>query len=251
MGRLAGKVAFVAGGTSGIGQTTAEMFAAEGARVAVTGRRAPEGEAVARAICEAGGEAVFIRMDVGEADQVEQAVRATVDRFGRLDVLFANAGGSSAADGPVTTVALEEFWRTTRVNLFGTFLCSRFAIPEMIRAGGGSVINMASITGFGATQGRDAYSAAKAGVMALTRTTAREYVAQRVRVNAIAPAAVRTDRILAMLEVVPGAKSIVEAQALGLIDPREIGHAAVFLASDEARTLTGQVIAINGGAFEG
>jgi NAD(P)-dependent dehydrogenase (short-subunit alcohol dehydrogenase family) len=251
MGRLAGKVAFVAGGTSGIGQATAAMFAAEGARVAITGRRAIEGEAVAKAILEAGGEAIFVQMDVGEADQVERAVRATVDRFGRLDILFANAGGSSAADGPVTTVPIEEFWRTTRVNLFGTLLCSRFAIPEMIRGGGGSVINMASITGFGTTQGRDAYSAAKAGVMALTRSTAREYVADGVRVNAIAPAAVRTERILAMIQVVPEAQAIVDAQALGLIDPREIGHAAVFLASDESRTLTGQVIAINGGAFEG
>lgn len=251
MGRLAGKVAFVTGGAGGIGRTTAEMFAAEGARVAVAGRRVPEGEAVAQAIHDAGGEAVFVAMDVGEADQVERAVRTIVERFGRLDILFANAGGSSAADGPVTTVALDEFWRTTRVNLFGTLLCSRFAIPEMIRAGGGSVINMASVTGFGTTRGRDAYSAAKAGVMALTRSTAREYAAHRVRVNAIAPAAVSTDRILAMLEVVPGAKAIVEAQTLGLIDPREIGHAAVFLASDEARSLTGQVIAINGGAFEG
>jgi NAD(P)-dependent dehydrogenase (short-subunit alcohol dehydrogenase family) len=251
MARLAGKVAFVTGATSGIGRVTAEMFAAEGAKVAVTGRRAVEGEAVAHAIREAGGEATFLAMDVGEPDQVEHAIAATVEHFGRLDILLANAGGSSAADGTVTNAPLEEFWRTTRVNLFGAFLCSRFAIPRMIKGGGGSVINMASITGYGTTRGRDAYSAAKAGVMSLTRSTAREYAADRVRVNAIAPAAVATERILAMVKVVPGAQAIVDAQALGLIDPREIGHLAVFLASDESRTMTGQVIAINGGAFEG
>jgi NAD(P)-dependent dehydrogenase (short-subunit alcohol dehydrogenase family) len=126
---------------------------------------------------------------------VERAVQTAVGAFGRLDVLVSNAGGSSAADGPVTT-------------------------------------------------------AAKGAVLTLTRSTAREYVRDRVRVNAIAPASVRTDRIMKLLEEAPGARAAMEGQALGLIEPIEIAHAAVFLASDESRSLTGQVIAIHGGLFE-
>ena len=248
-GRLEGKVAFLSGATSGIGKATAEMFAAEGARVALTGRRAAEGEALAHAVVEAGGEVLFVQMDVSDPDAVERAVAATVQRFGRLDIVFSNAGGSSAADGPVTTASLDEFHRVIQVDLFGTFLCSRFAIPHLVRAGGGSVVNMTSVVGFGGTQGRDAYSAAKGAVMTLTRSTAREYVGHRVRVNAIAPAMVGTERIARLLEVVPNADAFVAAQPLGVIDPREIGHAAVYLASDESRCLTGQVISINGGAF--
>lgn len=181
---------------------------------------------------------------------MERAVQTAVSAFGRLDVLVSNAGGSSAADGPVTTASVEEFWQKIKVGLFGTFLCSRFAIPAIVKAGGGSVINMASLAGFGSTQGRDAYSAAKGAVLTLTRSTAREYVRDRVRVNAIAPASVRTDRIMKLLEDSPGARAAMEGQALGLIEPIEIAHAAVFLASDESRSLTGQVIAIHGGLFE-
>ncbi|GLR67006.1 short-chain dehydrogenase [Acidocella aquatica] len=250
MARLSGKVAFLAGSTSGIGKATAEIFAAEGARVVVSGRRAAEGEAVAQTILDAGGQAIFMRMDVSEPEQVERAVARTVEHFGRLDILFSNAGGSSGADGPLTTGALDEFWNKMRVDLFGTFLCSRFAIPQIIKSGGGSVINMASMVGFGSTRGRDAYSAAKGAVLTLTRSTAREFAAQRVRVNAIAPAAVKTERILKMLETVPDAKSITSAQTLGLIELNEIAYAAVYLGSEEARSITGQILAIHAGLFE-
>jgi NAD(P)-dependent dehydrogenase (short-subunit alcohol dehydrogenase family) len=249
-GRLDGKVAFLAGATGGIGRTAAEQFAREGARVAVGGRRRREGQEVVDAITSEGGEAIYVDLDVTDEGSVERAVQTTVGAFGRLDVLVSNAGGSSAADGPVTTASVEEFWQKMKVDLFGTFLCSRFAIPEIVKAGGGSVINMASLAGFGSTQGRDAYSAAKGAVLTLTRSTAREYVRDRVRVNAIAPASVRTDRIMKLLEEAPGARAAMEGQALGLIEPIEIAHAAVFLASDESRSLTGQVIAIHGGLFE-
>jgi len=245
--RLAGKVAFLAGATSGIGAETARMFAREGAKVVIAGRRAAEGEAVAHDIGKA---AIFLQMDVSEPDQVERAFAAAAGHFGRLNVLLNNAGGSSGADGPVTSGSLDEFWKKMKVDLFGTFLCSRFGIPALIKAGGGSVINMASMVGYGSTKGRDAYSVSKGAVFTLTRTTAREYVADRVRVNAIAPAAVKTERILKMLETVPDAKAVTSAQVLGLIDLEEIAYAAVFLASDESRSITGQVLGIHGGFFE-
>jgi NAD(P)-dependent dehydrogenase (short-subunit alcohol dehydrogenase family) len=249
-GRLAGKVAFLAGATSGIGETTARVFAAEGARVAVAGRRVAEGEAIAAAIGAAGGEAIFVQTDVTDPPSVERSIRAVSQTFGRLDILFNNAGGSTPQDGRVTETPTEEFWRAVKLDLFGTWNCCRYGIPELIRAGGGSVINMASMVAVSPTPGRDAYTSAKGGVVALTRSMAREYASNRVRVNALAPAAVRTERVAALIETVPGARAIVDRQLLGLIEPVEVAWAAVYLAADESRTLTGQVIAIHGGAFE-
>jgi NAD(P)-dependent dehydrogenase (short-subunit alcohol dehydrogenase family) len=248
--RLDGKAAFLAGATSGIGEAAARGFAAEGARVAVAGRRAAEGEAIAASICAAGGEAIYLQTDVTDPSSVERSIAAAAAKFGRLDVLFNNAGGSTPQDGRVTEAPLEEFWRAIKLDLFGTWNCCRYGIPELIRAGGGSVINMASMVAVSATPGRDAYTAAKGGVVALTRSMAREYAPHRIRVNALAPAAVRTERVAALIESVPGARAIVERQLLGLIEPMEVAWAAVYLAADESRTLTGQVIAIHGGAFE-
>src|SRR5271170_5352902 len=242
MGRLDGKVAFIAGGTGGIGAVTAGLFAREGARVAVAGRRVAEGQQVVERINGDGGEAIFLRTDVTEKESVEESTRATVHAFGLLNVLFNNAGGSSNADGPVTEASLDEFWRVIKLDLYGTFLCCRFAIPEIVKAGGGSVINNASMVGIRGELKRAAYTAAKGGVIALTRSMAAEFVRSKVRVNALAPGAVSTDRILAMIAANPAAKKAVEVQPLGLIDPVEVAHAAVFLASDESRSITGEVL---------
>jgi NAD(P)-dependent dehydrogenase (short-subunit alcohol dehydrogenase family) len=247
MGRLAGKVIFVAGATSGIGAVAAALFAREGAKVALAGRRTAEGEKVADGIARAGGTALFLRTDITEQDQVESSIRATVREFGRLDVLFNNAGGSSNADGPVTEASLDEFWRVIKLDLYGTFLCCRFAIPEIVKAGGGSVINNASMVAVRGELKRAAYTAAKGGVVALTRSMAAEFVRDKVRVNAIAPGAVSTERILAMVQASPAARKAVEVQPLGLIDPEEVAQAAVFLASDESRSITGEVLPISGG----
>lgn len=248
-GRLKGKVAFLAGATSGIGRTTAEVFSREGARVVVGGNRRQEGQGVADAIVAAGGQAMYVHLDVTDEESVRQAVRATVGEFGRLDTAMSLAGGSSPGDGPVTASSTENFWERIKVDLFGAFLCSRFTIPEIIKAGGGSVINMGSMMGFGASPGRDAYSSAKGGVHTLTRTTARQYAHDGVRVNAIAPAAVLTERIAKLLEQSAAARELVSGQILGPIEPEEIAYAAVFLASDESKKMTGQVLAIHGGLF--
>lgn len=247
MARLEGKVAFVTGATSGIGKVTAEVFAREGARVVLTGRRAAEGEAAAEGIRRAGGEAIFVRTDVTDESEVRHAIEATIRAYGALHVLFNNAGGSSNADGKVTEASLAEFWRVIELDLFGTFLCSRLAIPEIVRAGGGAVINNASMVGIKGELNRDAYTAAKGGVIALTRSMAANYVRDRVRVNAIAPGAVKTERILAMIEANPAARKAVEVQPLGLIDPVEIAQLAVFLGSEESRSITGEVFPISGG----
>ena len=246
MTRLAGKVVLVSGATTGIGKVSAEVFAREGARVVLTGRRA-EGEAVARAIRRDGGTATFVQTDVTDEAAVRRAVETTIQTYGSLHVLFNNAGGSSNADGKVTEASLDEFWRVIKLDLFGTFLCCRFAIPEIIRAGGGAVINNASMVGIKGELNRDAYTSAKGGVIALTRSMAAEFVREKVRVNAIAPGAVKTERILAMIEANPAAKKAVEVQPLGLIDPLEIAQLAVFLASDESRSITGEVFPISGG----
>jgi NAD(P)-dependent dehydrogenase (short-subunit alcohol dehydrogenase family) len=247
MPRLKDKVAFVAGATGGIGKVVAQHFAAAGARVVVAGRRAKEGETVVQEIVQAGGEAIYVRTDVTEVDSVQGAVQATIRTYGKLNVLFNNAGGSSNADGRVTDASLDEFWRVIKLDLYGTFLCCRFAIPEIVRAGGGSIINNASMVGIKGELRRDAYTCAKGGVIALTRSMAAEFVRDKVRVNAIAPGAVSTDRILAMIAANPEAKKAVEIQPLGLIDPAEIAQLAVFLASEESRSITGEVIPVAAG----
>jgi len=249
MDRLAGKTAFLAGATSGIGRAAAELFAAEGARVVVAGRRALEGEEVVHGIRALGWEAIFIQTDVTEEASIASAIDRTVRHYGRLDVLFSNAGGSSNKDGSVVDASLEEFWRVMKLDVYGTFLCNRFAIPRLIDTGGGAIINMASHAGVVGSPGRDAYSSAKGAVVTLTRTLAKEYAAKKIRVNAIAPAAVSTSRVEKLMED-PKIRAMVEAtQVLGLIAPGEIAAAALFLASEEARCITGEILSIHAGAF--
>ena len=148
MSRLDGKVAFITGGGGGIGRATAERFAEEGAKVVIAEINPDVGAPAAESAREfggnSGGDAHFIETDVSDADSVQSAVAATVDRFGRLDILHNNAGGSTLQDGPVTEAPVEEFWRCINLDLFGTFLCSKYAIPLIAKSGGGSVINMSS-----------------------------------------------------------------------------------------------------------
>lgn len=250
MGRLAGKTALLIGATGGIGQTCAEMFAKEGARVVVAGRRSAEGEAVAKGIKDAGGDASFIQCDVTDPDSVQACVAGAVARLGRLDILLNNAGGSTSADGPVTTASLDEFWNKMKVDHFGVFLGCRFAIPEMIKTGGGSIINMVSMAGFGNnTGGRAAYASSKAAAMSVTRTTALTFVKDGIRVNGIAPAIVGTDRIKQQLAALPEAKAAMSGQPMGVIEPEDIAYAAVFLASDESRMITGHILPVHAGSF--
>jgi NAD(P)-dependent dehydrogenase (short-subunit alcohol dehydrogenase family) len=212
----------------------------------LAGRREAKGDAVAQQIRERGGQAIFVPTDVTQPDQVQSLIDRSVAAFGKLDVLFNNAGGSSTSDGKVTEIDIEVFWETLRLNLFGTFLCCRFGIPELIKAGGGSIINNASYMGLKGL-GNDAYTASKGGVIAMTRSMAIEFAAQQIRVNAIAPAVVGTERIAARVKVDPlGAKAL-SGQPLGMIEPDEVAYAAVYFASDESMTTSGQTLYLNRG----
>lgn len=249
MARLAGKVAFITGGGGGIGRATAERFAAEGASVVVADIDEALGEAAAAARERArdGGGATFIRCDVTDRTSVMEAVAATVARYGKLDVLHNNAGGATPDDGPVTEAPEEEFWRAIRLDLFGTFLCSKIAIPQIAKAGGGSVINMSSIVALMAMPGRDCYTASKGGISALTRSMAVEYARDGIRVNAVAPGVTLSARVRKQLEDNPITEQIAETHLLGLIEPVHIADMVVYLASEESARTTGQIFPVDSG----
>ncbi len=244
MARLAGKVAFITGAGTGIGRATAILFAREGARVAIAEIDAAAGEETAHL---AGNGAIAIRTDVTDEASVQAAVRTTVQQFGALHVLHNNAGGSTPQDNTVVEAPIEEFWRVIRLDLFGTFLGCRVGIPEIIRSGGGSVINMSSNVALMGIAGRDCYTAAKGGVAAITRSMAVEFAPQRVRVNAIAPSATMTERVRKLVAGNAALGRLADAHLLGLIEPQDIANMALFLASDESRMVTGQIYPVDSG----
>ena len=247
-GRLSGKVALITGAGTGIGRATARAMAAAGAKVVVAEVNAAAGEQTAQIVTQAGGDCIAVTTDVTQEDSVRAAIGRAVSHYGALHVLHNNAGGSTPVDSTVVDVPLEEFWRAIRLDLFGTFLGRRFGIPEIIKAGGGSVINMASNVALMGIAGRDCYTAAKGGIAAITRSMAVEFAPSKVRVNAIAPAATMTDRVRSRFEArVPRIVKMTEAQLLGPIEPEDIANMAVFLASDESRMVTGHVYPVDSG----
>jgi NAD(P)-dependent dehydrogenase (short-subunit alcohol dehydrogenase family) len=244
--RLAGRIAFVTGAGGGIGRAICERFLRHGARVAAADI---DLASAAAALAPAPGQGLALRCDVGEPDQVREAIARAVAHFGGLNVLVNIAGGSTAADGPVTEAPEAEFWRAIRLDLFGTFMCCKVAIPEIARMGGGSVINMASVVSLRAIPGRDCYTAAKGGIVSLTRSMALEYAAQGVRVNAIAPGITRTPRVMGFYEANPATRKLAaDTHLLGLVEPEDIADMAVYLASEESRHTTGQIMAVDSGA---
>lgn len=249
MHRLEGKVAFITGGGAGIGRASALLFAKEGAQIVIAERDAAAGEATAAMVEETTGRpARFIQTDVTEPESLEDAVKRTVAQFGRFDVLYNNAGGSTVRDSRVTDAPVEEFWAKMKLDLFGTWLGCRYGIQAMMDAGnGGSVINSTSIFALIGTHGKDAYTAAKGSVSALTRSMAVEYAQYRIRVNAVAPGATATERVLKLLKDDGVTSKSLDGQLFGLVQPEDIAHAALYLASDESRSTTGHILAVDGG----
>jgi NAD(P)-dependent dehydrogenase (short-subunit alcohol dehydrogenase family) len=249
MRRLGDKVALITGSGAGIGRAAAELFAAEGARVAILEFNENSGVETERKIRAAGGEACFIHTDVTEPESVIAAVASTTERYGKLDVLYNNAGGSTLQDAAVTEVPDEEFWRVIKLDLWGTFLVCKHGIPALIENGGGSVINTSSNLAVMGLHGRDCYTAAKGGVASITRSMAVEYAPHNIRVNAVAPAATRTERVVKLAEANEAIDSMVQrGQLLGWCEPIDIAYMALYLASDESASTTGQVIPVDSGA---
>ena len=245
MGRLAGKRIIITGAASGIGRASARLFAAEGARLLLLDVMADAGAAVAAEVRAAGGDARFRRTDVGDPAEMEAAVSGAALAWGGLDAIYNNAGGATAKDGRVTDLDLDEFWRTMRTDLFGTFLGCRFAIPHLAKSGGGSIVNTTSIRAMIGTAGADAYTTAKGGVRALTAALALQWAPARIRVNAIAPGVILTDRVRAMLRM---DDPIVLKTPLGPSEPEAVASLALYLASDESRQMTGVILPLDGGA---
>jgi len=248
--RLAGKVAIVTGGGSGIGRATAVLFAREGARVVVADYAPEGGQETVRMIREHGGEALFVESDVSKAEDMQRLVQTTVDAYGRIDILFNNA----AVTIPASVVdATEEVWdKTMDIDLKGVFLLSKYAIPHLINGGGGSVINMASMCGLVASPSQAPYSAAKGGVVALTRQMAIDYARYNIRVNGIAPSEVRTPMFLGFIHRAPDPEKkmqeLVARIPMGRVaEPEEIARVALFLASDESSYITGVTLPVDGG----
>ena len=258
MSRLEGKVVFLTGAGAGIAKATARSCVEEGARVALIEIDREAGERAERDIRAAGGDAVFIQTDVTQDDSVRQAIDATVRRFGRLDVLFNCAGGSLQEDVPVHEMDLGVWQRTVALNLLHPFLTCRYGIPHMMKAGRGSVINVASHLGMVGSM-KPAYAACKGGLVSFTKTLAAQYVGHGIRANAIAPGSVRTERQIKRYETsdfMSAEKTNRQARERTALqklypfsrgEPEDIAAIAVFLASDESRMITGTTIAADGG----
>jgi NAD(P)-dependent dehydrogenase (short-subunit alcohol dehydrogenase family) len=249
--RLANKVALITGAGSGMGKAAALLFAAEGAAVAVIDVNEAGANEVAREITASGGKAFALRADVSNPADAEKMVAETVKHFGKLNVLYNNAGIEGEAN-LTARFSVEGFDRVIAINLRGVFLGMKYAIPEMIKTGGGSIINTSSTAGFAGTKGGCAYVAAKHGVIGLTKTAAIEYGRRNIRVNAICPGPIATP----LLERIVGhqKKKEVTVDSMGAASPmgragapEEIAKVALFLASDEASYANGAAFAIDGG----
>ncbi len=246
-GRLDGKVAVITAGGSGIGAATARRFAREGAAVVVADLSGTRAAAVAEEIAKSGGRVKWLKMDAADPEGVQAALRLATDAWGRLDVMFNNAGLGTVE--LLETMSLETWNRIVAVTLTSAFLGIKYSIPIMRKQGGGSIVNTASISGIAGDYGMSAYNAAKAAVINLARAAALENAKCKIRVNCVCPGAINT-RVAELLggSDVEGFRRRLGQNPVGRIgEPEEIANAVLFLASDEASFVTGTTIVVDGG----
>jgi NAD(P)-dependent dehydrogenase (short-subunit alcohol dehydrogenase family) len=244
--RLEGKVAIITGGGSGIGRATAQLFAQEGAKVVVADYKPESGREAVQAIKDAGGDALFVEVDVSNPAQVQHLAQTALDAYGGVDILFNNAG--VLLFGTILETQEEAWNRLMSINLNGVYLCSKAVIPHMIKRGGGSIINTSSSTGaHDVAPNIAAYVTSKGGVTLLTRAMAVDHAKDKVRVNAIAPGPTDTPMLRDNMsqEELDAFASTFPMKRLGR--PEELAYAALFLASDEASFVTGAILAVDGG----
>lgn len=243
-----GTVAVVTGATSGIGRVTAIAFAREGASVVVSGIQDAQGEAVVREITDNGGTAIYVHADVSKSNDVEALMAKAAETYGRLDFAYNNAGieGSQA---PIAEYDIEEWNRILAINLTGVWLCTRAAIPHMLKSGGGAIVNCSSIAGVVGVAGMSAYVASKHGVVGLTKSAALDYATQGIRINAVCPGGVHTEMVARILQGNPEmADQIAAMQPMGRIaKPQEIADAVLWLCSDKSSFVTGHELVVDGG----
>ena len=247
--RLNNKVAIVTGGGSGIGEAIAKRFAREGAHVVITGRRKDVLEKVVKDISGNNGQALAVAGSVVVERDVQKAIGETLKHFGKIDILVNNAGNLFYA-GPLHETPDEIWDETMDIFLKGVFRFTRAVIPQMLKQGGGSIINISTIAGMKALPNFPihAYSAAKAGVNMLTKTTASEYAKTGIRCNSICPGGVDTPGVAGMISDPDARKGFDAMHPMGRMgNPEEIGHAAVYFASDESQWVTGSILPVDGG----
>ncbi|GIN37155.1 SDR family NAD(P)-dependent oxidoreductase [Heyndrickxia oleronia] len=250
MGRVEGKIALVTGGASGIGLSAATLLAKEGAKVVIGDFNVEGATEAAERIIHSGGEAIGIFLDASKEDSIKKAVDITAEKYGKIDVLYNNVGLTNLQkDVDVVNMDLEEWDRLMNVNTKSVLLGSRYAIPHMIKAGGGSIINTASMAAFAGDATRSAYGASKAAVVNLTRYIAAQYGKNNIRCNSVAPGLILT----------PAAKNNMPEPVLSIFEKYnalpyhgeadDIGYTVLFLASDESKFITGQTIQVEGGHY--
>jgi meso-butanediol dehydrogenase / (S,S)-butanediol dehydrogenase / diacetyl reductase len=250
--RLSEKVALITGGTSGIGEATARLFAREGAKVAITGRRRELGEAVTAQIEQAGGEAIFIAADVAQVEDCRQSIDEVLAAYGRIDILFNNAG--IVTQGTCEETSEADWVRTFDVNVKGTYLMTKLVLPILRSQGGGVIVNNASDWGIVGGAGYAAYSASKGAVVLLTKSVALDVARDNIRVNAVCPGDTYVERWRATKRRKPSGdfEAVLTAKGEDLPIGRvgtveEIAHSVLFLASDESSFMTGATLIVDGG----
>ena len=256
MKRMSGKVAFVTGGGDGIGRAAAIAFAREGAKVVIAELNPELGREAVEAAKAQGGEALFVATDVTNEDNVRTSIEAAVARYGKLDTLFNCAGGSIPADTLVHELDMSVFDHTINLDLKGTILCCKHAIPKIIAAGGGTVINMSSGAGLRGASPAQVYTAAKGAIISLTRTMAGSYAKHNIRINCIAAGRIDTARVRRTYGLPNRPGGVEDRQdstgqaklyPFWVGQPEDIASIALFLATDESRMITGATIPADGG----